>query len=360
MTKDKFKCPHVECDYKSGRNWNVERHIRAVHKCECCPAEKSSNISKHLPLKDIQEAQNISSTADLFHTKGPNPYISSWNRRPFNAHDHNKSKNTAKEENEGPGHLDDKTDPVDMLYAIYKKAKRRNDKMFEMINYFNEHPPDPRFPFFPPSDVQGYSEINNILASGVSNYPSHVLPEHQSHPQPTPKQEKVIGYEVYNCGVCLESESLPVIDDQYSLSRKEHICDPQKASTVRTYPRFFREEFAFNNVLSSDDKIIKTTKEWTQGRVFLVSSKVSPEETPMNPITIDWETKGSQYGWLTRAIEDRHTILNEQELKEFIRLTDSATFCCITVSFLKDYPQNTRQESYYLFLNHKPCVPFEN
>ena len=181
--------------------------------------------------------------------------------------------------------MDNKTDPVNIVYPLFKKLKRRNDKISEMINYFNNHRPDPSFPLFPPLNVSGYSEIDNILASGVSNYSGRIIPDHQLQQQSTPKQEKLTGYEVYNCEVCLESESLPVIDDQYSLSKKEHVCESQNVNTVRTYPRFIKEDFDFHNILSSEDQIIKTTKEWIRGTIFLVSSKVSPGKTPTNTIS---------------------------------------------------------------------------
>lgn len=325
-----------------------------MHKCECYPVKKSSNTNKHLLPKDIQPAQKLPSTVVPFHTEGLYPYISR-NRRPFNAHDHNKDKDAAKDEFEGYRRLDDETDPVDIVYPIFKKLKRRNDKIFEMVNYFNNHRPDPNFPLFPPLNLPGYGEINNILASGVSNHSLHILPDHEFQPQSTPKQEKVIGYEAYNCEVCLESESLPVIYDQYSLYKKEHVCDPQKVNTVKAYPRFFREDIPF---CSSLKQIIKTTKEWTQGRIFLVSYKVSPLQTPM--IAIGLKMKGSQCEWVKRAVENHFTTLNEKELKEFFYLTRLATFCCITPSFVEEPLQRTRHKSYYLYLNHKPCVPYEN
>jgi hypothetical protein len=141
------------------------------------------------------------------------------------------------------------------------------------------------------------------------------------------------------------------------LIKKRHICKPYNVNNVRNYPRFMKENICFYNVLSSSDQITKTVTEWCRGGLYLVCSRVLSRENPMG--TIDMMINENYYGWLIRTIKQGNAILNEKELKEFLDLTKFATFCCLSISFVQNQ-QKSRKESFYFFLNSKPCVSFEN
>jgi hypothetical protein len=351
MTRAKWKCPHEDCDVETGRRWNLERHIRTVHRCDCCPVKRSSNLNKSLLKTEPQRRlDHLTSSQVHIHSNRYYPYFSSSDFHSFDAHDLNMK--TATDANDRYGRL------VDIVYPIFKKLARRNDKIFEMRDYFRNHGSDPGFPPLPPLEVPGHSEIENTLApTGSAKYSGDILTEHKTPSQSAPKQKKVIGFELYTCGACFESESLPFIYDPNNnnrLSKAVHLCDPQKADN----PKFFREGLSLDKIHSPRDKIMQTTKEWARGKIFLVSFRVSLCERPKGAIHL--EMKDSQYGWVKRAIEKSYTTLDETELREFFTLTDCVTFCCISPNYVEQLPQKTRQESYYFFLNYKPCSPFEN
>jgi hypothetical protein len=232
-----------------------------------------------------------------------------------------------------------------------------------MRNYFKTYGSVFAFPFYFLLNTFDNQAINSILPRDISSVSSDnstpSLLKSRSSPSLS-RPNKIIGFEIYNCGICLESESLPVMynpDVGQDLIKKEHICKPYNVNNVTNYPRFMKENICFYNVLSSSDQITKTVTEWSRGRLYLVCSRVLSRENPMG--TIDMMINENYYGWLIRTIKQGNAILNGKELKEFLDLTMFATFCCLSISFVQDQ-QKSRKESFYFFLNSKPCVPFEN
>ena len=145
-----------------------------------------------------------------------------------------------------------------------------------------------------------------------------------------------------------------------SIFRTQHICDPQNLDFVRRSPLFFREDVCFLRILTLSKQITRTLKEWTKGgEVFLIAYKITSGDVTKN--TIKLSINRNEYKWLTRAILQKHNILNDEELKEFFRLTNCVTFCHLRINFVEREEQQTmNQEFYFLFLNYKPCLPLEN
>ena len=97
----------------------------------------------------------------------------------------------------------------------------------------------------------------------------------------------------------------------------QHTCDPKTLNSAMEYPPFMREDTYLYRVLGLPKQMTKAVKEWTKdgGEVFLVSDKITSGAIPKNTITLDMHK--DEYNWLTRAILQKHTILDDRELKEF-------------------------------------------
>ena len=353
MARENWKCPHVNCNGESSRWWNCMRHIKKLHQCECSPTkEKSSDVSCRSRLENTQLKRNASRNQDSSHSKSSFSYL------PMNHQ--NKNDDVIEDGTQKRGGMTSSEDPINIFYHTFKVLKERNNKILEMRNYFKTYGLDFSFPIFPLLNLFDNSAVNTVLPPNISsNYSTHSLQKSGFSQPSLPTHNKVIGYEIHNCGVCLESESLPVLCDPNSgnVFKNKHICNPHEVNKVRKYPRFAKQDICFCNILSSSDRITKTVKEWGDGRLYLVCFRVLPLETPMG--TINLKIKENQYDWLIRAIEQENTILNESELKEFFTLTECVTFCCLSISFVQAQ-HKSRKESFYFFLNYKPCVPFEN
>jgi hypothetical protein len=174
--------------------------------------------------------------------------------------------------------------------------------------------------------------------------------------------KKVVGYVGYNCCYCLEFEAIQVIYDPGAndeITWKRHACDPGILSSTKAYSTFAREDFWMYRTLNLPKQMIKAVKEWTN-EVFLMSEKLTSSEVPESTITLD--LRENEYSWLTRAVVQKYTILNDKELKEFFTLIVEwcATFCCLCINFVeKEGEQDVKREYYCFCLSYKPRFPWE-
>ena len=365
MGREKWKCPHVDCKAESSRKGNCKRHIKNLHQCVCSPVKrKSSTVICQSRPEDTLFRMNASGNQDPYRPKSTFSQLPKRDYNSLKSYPQNNNNDGIDDNTQKDGGITSNRDFIDVIYPTFKKLKERNDKILEMTNYFNTYGSVYTFPFYFPLNTFDNHAINSILPRDISSVFSDnstpSLLKSRSSPPSLSRPNKIIGFEIYNCGICLESESLPVMynpDVGQDLIKKRHICKPYNVNNVRNYPRFMKENICFYNVLSSSDQITKTVTEWCRGGLYLVCSRVLSRENPMG--TIDMMINENYYGWLIRTIKQGNAILNEKELKEFLDLTKFATFCCLSISFVQNQ-QKSRKESFYFFLNSKPCVPFEN
>jgi hypothetical protein len=253
--------------------------------------------------------------------------------------------------------------------------KDRNDKIEEMKNYFtNKSSKTLSLPKFPhnmfnnakPENVMPYHFWSDFTSASIPfvSVPSVSMPSISSRSQINEVQpKKVVGYVEYICSHCLEFEPLRVMYDPSAsdnISWTRHACDPDILNSTMAYPMHFREDILMYRILRLSEEMIKAVKEWTNGEVFLISDKINSREVPKNSITLD--LRKNEYNWLTRAIVQKYTILNDKELREFFNLIfDScATFCCLCINFVeKEGEQDVKREYYCFCLSYKPRFPWE-
>jgi hypothetical protein len=165
------------------------------------------------------------------------------------------------------------------------------------------------------------------------------------------------------CSNCLESESRQVTYDPNTvnnISRTQHICDPQNINSVNRYPRPKQESLLISKILGLSEQVTKTVREWTHGgEIYLIPYKLDFGDVTRDTITL--KVCRNQYKWLIRAILQKHTVLDDEELNEFFLLTYDATFCHLRINFVeKEGQPMMKQEFYLLFLNYEPRLPLEN
>jgi hypothetical protein len=243
MARDKWKCPHDGCEGESSRRWNCKKHIRNLHQRECDPVKEKSPICQSQP-EDTQFIRNASRNWDRSRSRSPYSYRHMWEYNALNTYHQNDYNHITEHNSQKRGGITSKGDRIDEFYQIFKKLKERNDKILEMRNYFENYGSDFRFPFFSPPNIFNNS-LNVLLSDFSSNYSAELLRRPSFHPSSSTIPNKVIGYEIYICRFCLESESLPVMCDPNAgneLFKIEHSCSPDKVNTVRSYPGFVKEE----------------------------------------------------------------------------------------------------------------------
>jgi hypothetical protein len=366
MARETWKCPYVDCKQECTRKWNLQRHILGIHG-EGKPVKNKPSANTAWSTWDIQGTANIFKNR---YTSNPNsPYsLPSQYYDPSAIEWIHPGSQSAKEGNNKTGQKEKATgevDFVDIAYPIYKKWKDRIDKFEEMINYFANNNSRILFSSYFPLDIFNYGKLNNMppyhLRSEFCSLPvSSLSPPQVDKVQP----KKVIGYVGVICSNCLESESLKVMYDPHTgdkIYRTQHICDPQNIDSVKRYPRPKHESLlCVFKILGLSEHVTRTVKEWTKGgEVFLIPYKIDSSNVTKNTITLN--VGRNQYNWLIRAILQKHTVLNDEELNEFLFLTYNSTFCHLRINFVEGEEQQTmKQEFYFLFLNYKPSLPFEN
>lgn len=337
MAREPWKCSHTDCKQECSRKGNLERHIRRLHKGEGIPVKNKSFDTEKLAC----------STEHTGNIEGLYP-----------RNDISKEENNKKGQGvENTGELD----PVDSTYRMFKKFKDRNDKIEEMRNYFANN--SSKIPF-PPNllhDILNYSKPEDVLPYHIwSEFASASVPSTSSTPQIVPK--KVVGYVGYICRYCLEFEPLQMVYDPSARDKicgTRHVCDTDTLNSAMAYPTFIREDVCMYRILDLSEQMMKAVKEWTNGEVYLISYKITFSNIPENTIIID--LCKNEYNWLTRAIVQKYTVLDNKELKEFFTLILGwrATFCYLCINFVKEGQQDVKHEYYFLCLSCKPCLPWE-
>jgi hypothetical protein len=317
---------------ESNRHWNVERHLERAH-----PGISDSPVrNKHSP-----------STEAL------------WNK---NALDCSKNNNSSSVECDKQRQREAASgeDPVSFAYTIFRRLKKRNDRYLEMKNYFENNGSNFRIPFYLPFGTSSYdaSNIFPVVSSSecINSTSATLRTSYRSA-----EQSKVIGFEVYNCEFCYKCEALQIVYNnsaEKKLSRQAHLCDAESANFARTCPHWAKANLYFKSILSSLETITDKVNEWTQGTIYLIPLQISSDEIP--PCIDDLRIEENQYGWPFRAISRGCTVLDAIESREFFDLANFNSFCCLSINFFEETRQKWKKESFYLFLNYKSCLPFEN
>ena len=345
MAREPWKCPHADCKQECSRRGNLERHIIRLHGGEGEPVKNSS----------AAWASKTTSLSSKYHD------LSAVNGLYSRSKGGENEKNKKGQEGKTTG----EPDLVDVAYSTFRRWKDKNDKIEEMRKYFANYNSRTPSPPHIPQDIFNYGILNNMLPyHDRSEFCSTPMPSSLTAPQVRNVQpKKVIGYVGVVCSNCLESESRQVMYDPNTVNnmfRTQHICDPQNIDSVKGYSRSKQESLLLSKIVGLSQQVTKTVKEWTHGRkIYLIAYKYDFGVDTKDTITL--KVCRNQDNWLTRAILQKHTVLDDEELNEFFFLTYNATFCHLRINFVeKEGQPMMKQEFYLLFLNYEPRLPLGN
>lgn len=196
--------------------------------------------------------------------------------------------------------------------------------------------------FFRPPQQRIQNNFNNI---GNVLKANHYLPENA---------DKIFGIRAHACEKCLTTEPLEVyfVDNQKKeVTRREnrHICNPQWVEEAKQLPN--KDMYA----KEASDKLpqyLKTViKAWTKNKTNLIaielscyplnnSIKIIQANNPQNSITLHYSREriielvaptNEHDHWADRAIKNKLTTLNDDEVEDFCQKVKDATFAFFTV-----------------------------
>jgi hypothetical protein len=190
-----------------------------------------------------------------------------------------------------------------------------------------------------------------------NNFNNNVNPSRLNHHVPV-DIDKIFGFRAHACEKCLTTEALRVyfVDNQNkNVTRREerHTCNPQWVEeAIRLTNRDIYAKEAYGKLPEYLKKIIKG---WTKNKVWLTaielqhlpsdnSVKIMQAINPQNSITLQYSnekiielvsqppsTPNEQNDWTTRAIKNKLTSLNDEEIGDFCQKVKDATFAFFKV-----------------------------
>jgi hypothetical protein len=226
------------------------------------------------------------------------------------------------------------------FFDIYKDEFNRALARESVNRFF--HPPQP--------GMKNNYNIGNQL--GLNRH----------HPEDA---EKIFGFRANACEKCLTTESLRVyfVDNQKkNVARKEerHICNSQWVEEAKQLGS--RDIYAKEAYGKLPEYLKKTIKGWTKNKAYLTAIELTrypPDNAiklmqtinPQNSITLQYSNEkiielvspsNEQNDWTTRAINNKLTTLNDEEIGDFCQKVKDATFAFFKVK--------TEEESTHFYL----------
>jgi hypothetical protein len=167
--------------------------------------------------------------------------------------------------------------------------------------------------------------------------------------------EKIFGIRAHTCEKCLTTEALRVyfVDNQNkNVTRREetHICNPQWIEETQQLTN--RDIYAKEAYGKLPGYLKTVIKGWTKNKAYLTaielpryplnnSIKIMQKINPANSITLQYSREqiielapsppNEQNDWTTRAIKNRLTTLNDEEIGDFCQKVKDATFAFFKV-----------------------------
>lgn len=316
-------CPQI-----SSRKWNLEVHIRRLHKGTGIPIRLQYNRRAGPKAVSFEDA-----VIPEHHGLQSPTYVST---------EPNKSQ------------LGQKPDFVDDLHDfVFQQLPGKLKKWHELSAYFSlvgKSPPSDGIPqqwdafyTYPPSQV---IDDQNPLAS----------------------QTSIFGFEAIACEKCLLAVPLDVIIVNgmggvgESLVRSFHACDPanhispkqlEELEQISTVP--ITEN---NRTVPLNEFYVGLLKdkchEWIKNEVKLVSVKLL--KWPKQSIRILAEPAKVENHWAVRAVQHSHTVLNDEELLEFLKVCNGRTFNVFEVN---SGDTINRSNNYLLYVHWLPYPPIQ-
>lgn len=282
-----WKCSN--CDQESSRRWNLETHIKRKHDGLGEPINSgnsgrdfiSTQVGVYNGYKDYQYQNN-----GKLNTFKP----------PFR-----KSKKSLKES----------LGFVDEIYDLIHKFS----EVKEFINHNSPSKNQFVFPLTLPSRGLSFPSLTQLQYSPIALPPIH-----------SPSMCNVIAYRGYVCSTCFMKYINPVygLENTGKIVEEEHRCHDGtflgRANLLGAIiPDFIKD--LYQRLAQELRDIVNL---WTENRPFLIS-----EFVPVQPNCINLKIPNdSENNWISRAIRQGRTSLNDIELVDFLCSSCNQTYNC--------------------------------
>jgi hypothetical protein len=322
-------------------------------KCSLCPqiSTRKWNLKTHL-----QRLHNGNGNAiHLHYNRRSRPKIDSF--EDIVRHDINDLDNSTHVSiGSNKSQYEQKPDFLDAFHDfISRQLPEKNKKWDDIRAFLARFNQNPRFKEMPQS-------VQWDMSSTYTPFPTANV--QNSAPIPA----FVFGFEATICEKCLFVIPLDVTivyslgNVGRSLVKRSHFCDPEKHVSPQQLEEIKRLSPMLIHKVERKDSLDNlyagllkfTCQEWTKNKINLVAVKLL--EWSKKAIKIPAEPGNGKNHWAVRAIQHSYTILNDEELVEFLRICKGRTFNVFELN--TDNAINT-SNFYLLYVHWLPSPPLE-
>jgi hypothetical protein len=156
---------------------------------------------------------------------------------------------------------------------------------------------------------------------------------------------ETVGYRGHVCEKCLVISIDTIFCDKDRENRQietTHTCNSKRLDNAQLEPN---KDKTINDLYEKlPDVMKKKVNSWTENSAYLVAIEMPPNVDLSNCFEI---TPNNENYWAARAINDKQTILNDEEISDFLCKVRNATYAAFKVipPYLQEQQQQQEQES---------------
>ncbi len=299
--KTKWNCPN--CEISSTRHWNLQRHIQRQHGGMYEPVrdEKMQYLEETNP-------QNFHLPLDYSHSTSSFPFLTRKDKSDKKFSDILEAQNLL---------LRKVIEFMSLRSQLFTIQQQQQQRLMPGSVYYSM-----------PSMTFNTEESNNNLSeeSSLDN-------ENDS---------EIVGYRDHVCEKC-SIISIDTIfrhkDGESGHVETTHTCNPKRLDDAQLEPN---KDKTINDLYEKLPEVMKKkVNSWTENSAYLVAIEMPPNVALNNCFEI---TPNNENHWAARAIKDKQTILNDEELSDFLCKVRNATYASFKVISPSSQQQQQQQQ----------------
>ena len=166
--------------------------------------------------------------------------------------------------------------------------------------------------------------------------------EHSKFEDDVDDYAEVVGFKSHVCEKCLITSIDTIFrtnDRGYGQVETKHTCNSKSLADAQLEPN---KDKTINDLYEKLPIVMKKkVNSWTEDSAYLVAIEMPPNVDLKNSVEI---TPNNENHWAARAVKDKKTILNDEELSDFLCKVRNATYASFKV-ILPSSQEEQQQES---------------
>jgi hypothetical protein len=218
-------------------------------------------------------------------------------------------------------------DALDIVYDYLAKVKKQKQKTGQIENLYRELFPN-TFSYAPytPQVASSYPNFRHEPLSASPAYPavngiiSTIYDSSQD-----PLQDKIFAFKGSVCSNCISCCIIPIYGfvDIGTVFSHEHVCKPAFSEEYKTLPTSSKALFLQFLHASLHYRVMHEYVKWSGNSLLLAAIKIEGVVESLTKKSLSLRKTTSESHWLLRVIRQQCTPLTEDELLQFLYLSEN-------------------------------------